>query len=562
MSILQFKKVNCKNCYKCVRFCPVKAIEVKNHCAQIIEEDCILCGTCTIVCPQSAKEDISDIPLLAEALRAGKTVIASIAPSIAAYFNITCTDMKEALKKLKFSDAFETAEGACLVKTEYEKLILENPENVYISSCCSSVNTYVRKYHPEAIPFLAPVITPLQAHAKLLKERFPDALIAFIGPCISKKAERLEAASEVDFVITFDEMKEFFGVSDISLPFHEDTQKEEKLLSRIFPTSGGILETLKKVSEHTYLSVDGFDNCVQAINDVCEGTMRSCFIEMSMCQGSCIGGPSFRKGHYSQLSSERKVKHMSSVKKHTEDFHIDTNISLSAAFSSRKIVRKPPGELEIAAILGKMGKNTAEDELNCSMCGYSSCREKAIAVFLGKAEITMCLPYMKERAESFSEKIINITPNAILTVDMNLKVQQINQSACKIFGLRCEDIVNQPVSRILDEFDFVNMISTDTAQNDKYCYLADYNVYLEQTFLYDKNNSIVICIMKDITGIRQKRNQIMQSKKQAAAMADAIADRQLRVVHEIAALLGETAAETKIAIYDLKETILMDDREL
>lgn len=561
MSILQFKKVNCKNCYKCVRYCPVKAIEVQNHCAQIIEEECILCGNCTIVCPQAAKEDISDIPMLSEVLHAGKTVIASIAPSFAAYFHISYANMKAALKELNFTDAYETAEGAYLVKTEYERLICENPGNTYISSCCSSVNTYIRKYRPDALLYLAPVLTPMQVHAKLLKERFPGAVIVFIGPCISKKAERLEAGSEADFVITFDELKDYFSESGVTLPYGDEAVTEPKYLSRMFPVNGGILGTLKKEETYRYISIDGFDRCAQAIDDVCSGALKNCFIEMSMCQGSCIGGPSFQKSNYSQLTSELRVKDTSAVKKYAEDFNIKTDLALNTSFSDERIVQIIPTEAQITGILHKIGKNSAEDELNCSMCGYSSCREKAIAVFMGKAEINMCLPFMKERAESFSEKIINVTPNAILTVDMDLKVQQINQSACKIFGLLPEDIVNQPVSRILDEFDFVEMITSETKQSVKYNFLVEYKVYLEQTFLYDRNNSIVICIMKDITHDRQKKNQLMQTKLQAAAMADNIADKQLRVVHEIAALLGETAAETKIAIHDLKETILLDDGE-
>lgn len=561
MSILQFKKINCKNCYKCVRYCPVKAIKIQNHCAQIIEDECILCGNCTIVCPQGAKEDISDIPMLAEKLHAGKTVIASIAPSFAAYFNLTYLELKDALIKLNFKDAYETAEGAYLVKTEYEKLICDNPENTYISSCCSSVNTYIRKYHPEAIPYLAPVLTPMQAHAKLLKERFPETIVVFIGPCISKKAERLETASEVDFVITFDELKDYFSESGITLLHNEEVLIDPKYLSRMFPVSGGILETLKKEKEHRYIAIDGFDRCAEAINDVCTGNLKNCFIEMSMCQGSCIGGPSFQKSNYSQLTSALRINDTFSVKKQTEDFNIKTDIILNAAFINQSVVHVTPTEVQITGILHKMGKNAIGDELNCGMCGYSSCREKAIAVYMGKAEINMCLPFMKERAESFSEKIINVTPNAILTVDIDLRVQQINQSACRIFGLSPEDIVNQPVSRIMDEFDFVNMITTETAQSTKYNFLVDYKVYVEQTFLYNKSNSIVICIMKDITQERQKKNQLMQVKMQAAAMADDIADKQLRVVHEIAALLGETAAETKIAIHDLKETILLDDGE-
>jgi transcriptional regulator of aromatic amino acid metabolism len=195
------------------------------------------------------------------------------------------------------------------------------------------------------------------------------------------------------------------------------------------------------------------------------------------------------------------------------------------------------------------------------MCGYHSCRDKAVAILAGKAEINMCLPFMNERAESFSNQIINITPNAILSVDMDLKVQQINQAACEIFRLAAHDVIKQPVSRILDEFDFVEIIMQGKEKLEKTTFLPEYNAYLNQVFLFDKESSMVVCIMQDISRARQKKNLSMKKKVQAAALADEIVDKQLRIVHEIASLLGETAAETQIAVRDLKETIMMDDEE-
>jgi transcriptional regulator with PAS, ATPase and Fis domain len=256
------------------------------------------------------------------------------------------------------------------------------------------------------------------------------------------------------------------------------------------------------------------------------------------------------------------MKKYISVTDHGEDFNLIYGQSLKRDFAlDKKVAQVLPSEAQITAVLRKMGKRTKVDELNCGMCGYASCYDKSVAVIMGKAEIDMCLPFMKERAESFSNQIINITPNAILTVDMDLKVQQINQAACDIFHLSQQDIINQPVSRILDEFDFVHMLTSNTEKFEKNAYLAEYNSYLNQIFLYDKASSMVVCIMKNITADRQNKNLIMKKKMQAAAMADDIADKQLRIVHEIASILGETAAETKIAIHDLKETILMDDEE-
>ena len=194
------------------------------------------------------------------------------------------------------------------------------------------------------------------------------------------------------------------------------------------------------------------------------------------------------------------------------------------------------------------------------LCGYRTCRDKAIAVYEGRAEISMCMPYMKERAETYSEKIINVSPEGIVTVGKKLKVKQINKAACKIFGIKDPaDIIGYPVSRIMDEYDFVKMISQDETQVTDEVFLADYNVYLERIFICDPERTLFTCIMRDVTKARQRRNKIQKTKIHAADLADDIIANQLRIVHEIASLLGETAAETKVAVHDLKEAIMLDE---
>lgn len=560
MKILQFENVNCKNCYKCVRYCPVKAIEIKNHCAQIREDECILCGRCTIVCPQKTKEAISDVEKIKDVLAENKQVVVSVAPSFSAYYISEFTDFREALLKLKFAGVFETAEGAYLVKKEYEKLLEENPEKTYISSCCTSLNELIKKYYPKALKYLAPVITPMEVHSKLLKEKFPDAVIVFVSPCIAKKIERYDKDSHVDYIISFEELSGM--LKDNNIEISKSGAEEKRYLSRKVPTDGGIISSMKPDTYHEYISLSGYKDCTQAINDICNGKVSKCFVEMSFCEGSCIGGPSFQKNNISLLTSNLEINKQSKDLDYSKDFNVIYKQSLKKTYTDREtIIQEKPSESQIVAILRKMGKYTKDDELNCGMCGYFSCREKASAVYAGKAEISMCLPYMKERAESFSNQIINIAPNAILTVDMDLKVQQINKAASDIFHLEPKDIINQPVSRILDEFDFVNIITNGTLKTEKFTFLAEYNAYLSQVFMYDKSNSIIVCIMNNITSERHKRNQLMQKKIQAAAMADDIADKQLRIVHEIASLLGETAAETKIVIRDLKNIIMLEDKE-
>ncbi|MDD4716115.1 MAG: [Fe-Fe] hydrogenase large subunit C-terminal domain-containing protein, partial [Oscillospiraceae bacterium] len=520
MELLQFDELNCKNCYKCVRHCPVKAIEVKNHRAQIRADECILCGECTIVCPQKTKEPVSEMTELQEALKDGKKIIASVAPSFFAYYGVPFDAFREGLMKLGFSDVFETAEGAYLVKSQYEDLIANTQNQVWISSCCSSVNLLITKYHTEVLKNLAPVLTPIQAHARLLKERFPDAMIAFVTPCISKKAERYEADSQLDFSVSFEEMQAMLDQEKIQLDNAPD-EEERKYLSRSFPMDGGIVATMAKAEGYHYVSVSGYEACVQAIRDIQKGKIKSCFVEMSLCEGSCIGGPIFRKRQQSLLGGSLEVQKYANVSDYSEDFNIQDVPVMQKTFSSvHRVIHLPPSEEQLVATLHKMGKYSQKDELNCGMCGYPSCREKAAAILEGKAEINMCLPFMHERAESFSNQILEITPDAILSVDSDLKIQQINQAACDIFRVTSGDVLYQPVSRVLDEFSFVDIMMNGTPKVEKTAFLADYHVYLNQTFLYDKESGRVVCIMKNISADRQKRNVSMKKKVQAAAMAD------------------------------------------
>lgn len=556
MGILQFESVNCKDCCKCIGVCPIKAIEVKNHRATIVERDCILCGNCTIACPQHTKHGADETGAVRELINSGRQVVASVAPSYAAYFDgCGFPALKAALLSLGFSDARETAEGAHIVKSEYEKLLSGGITRPVISSCCTTLNLYIQKHCPEAIDLLAPVVTPLQAHARLIHKDEPGAAVVFIGPCISKKAECKQDEHELDYAITFDELEDWLNAASIKIT---PTENNEGRLSRFFPVTGGILNTMARQEGINYVAVDGPDACIAAVRDAVEGKLNGCFIEMSFCQGSCIGGPVFRNV---ERSAARSYVRIAQDAAGSADFETAPVEDLRPSFKDSRTYYMPPNEKQIAAVFKKMGKEGPQDELNCGMCGYASCRDKAIAVLMGRAEITMCMPYMKKRAESFSDKILSITPDAILAVDIDLRVQQINKAACDIFSVQPGDIIGRGVSALLDEFDFVDLISSGDTAREKFAYLAEYNLYLKQSLFYDASSGIVICIMKNMTREKQRQNMVMRHKTQVAGMADDIVDKQLRIVHEIASLLGESAAETKVAISKLKEAVMLENEE-
>lgn len=552
--VLKLKKSNCKNCYKCIRHCPVKSIRFSGNQAHIVENECILCGQCFVVCPQNAKEIADSTERVKVMLQDASPVIASIAPSFAAnYDGVGIAGMRDALKALGFYDAEETAIGAAIVKTEYERILDEGSNDILISSCCHSVNLLIQKHFPSVLPFLADIMSPMQAHSLDIKRRIPDAKVVFIGPCVAKKDEADKYSDIVDAVLTFEELSRLFKENGIVLEKKPDVTEKSK--TRLFPTAGGILKSMSlDNSNYTYIAIDGTENCIAALKDIEEGRLHKCFIEMSACSGSCIGGPVMEKQHKSPVKGYIDITAYAG--KEDFDFEMPSPEKLLKPMPAIRQEAPMPSEQEIFAVLRQMGKTKPELELNCGSCGYNTCREKAIAVCQGKAEISMCLPFLMERAENFSDYIINNTPNGILVVNENFEVQQINKSAMKIMNISKEsDVLGEPVIRILDPKVFVDVSSSGKNVYDQRVYLAEYKRYVDQTILYDKDFHITICMMKDVTDEEELRAKKESMRTQTVEIADKVVDKQMRIVQEIASLLGETAAETKIALTKLKESI-------
>lgn len=552
-SCIQFKPSNCRNCYKCIRHCPVKSIRFENNQAHIVHDECILCGECFVVCPQNAKEIRNDVGKVKEVIKSGRPVYASVAPSfVGNYDGANITMFANALKKLGFTDAEETALGANIVKNEYERMIERNDSNVIISSCCHSINTLIQKYYPAALPFLAHVMSPMQAHCKEIKKAHPDAFTVFIGPCISKKDEADKYPEFVDAVLTFEELTGWFNEKEVKIEYCED--RSPKGRSRLFPTTGGILRSMKRNHDIcTYISVDGVENCKNAIQDIIDGKVNRCFIEMSACVGSCIGGPAMDK-RKSPIGDFMRVDEYAG----NDDFLMDIPASaeLTKEMKYIGINRQKPGSKAIEEILKKMGKNSPADELNCGSCGYETCRDKAMAVYFGKSDINMCMPYLIEKAESFSDTIIKNTPNAIFVLNESLEIQQMNKTAREMFNIKnIHDVLNEPVVRILDPLPFVNVLNDGVNIRDKKVYLAEYNKYVEQTIILDRSYHIMICFMRDVTEEELQKNKKETMSKNTVDIADKVIEKQMRVVQEIASLLGETTAETKIALTKLKESL-------
>ena len=553
--ILRLKQSNCKNCYKCIRHCPVKSIRFSGNQAHIIGNECILCGHCFVVCPQNAKEIVDGTEKARVLLQSGDPVVVSLAPSfIANYEGVGIGSMRRALKKLGFYDVEETAIGATIVKNEYERMLKEEDRDIIITSCCHSVNLLIQKYFPASLEYLADVMSPMQAHCADIKKRMPGAKTVFIGPCVAKKDEAEHYEGLVDAVLTFEELTNWLKAEGIALEKEMDGTPESR--ARFFPTTGGILKTMaQNAPGYTYLALDGVENCIAALKDIESGRIHKCFIEMSACVGSCIGGPVMEKYH-----STAPIKDYVTIAAYAgeKDFDVaqPAPMALKKTFTMIEHKLATPSEGEIMSVLRQMGKFKPSDELNCGSCGYNSCREKAIAIIQGKAESSMCLPFLKDKAESFSDTIVKNTPNGLIVLNEDLEVQQVNKAARKIMNIRSEsDVLGEPVVRILDPSVFVQVKNSGRTVRDQRVYLAEYKRYIEQTVMYDQDSRLLVGIMRDITDEEAEREKKARINQQTVEVANTVVEKQMRIVQEIASLLGETAAETKIALTKLKESI-------
>ncbi len=550
---LTLKKSNCKNCYKCIRNCPVKSIRFSGDQAHIISDECVLCGHCFVVCPQNAKEIVSEVEKVKVLIQSGEPVIASLAPSfIANYEGIGINGMREGLKKLGFADAEETAIGATMVKTDFERIIREPSTNIVISSCCHSVNLLIQKHYPKMIPYLADTISPMMAHCMDIKKRTPNAKTVFIGPCVAKKDEAQRYEGYVDAALTYEELTEWLQKEHIELIPDMDDYNESR--ARFFPTTGGILKTMKERNpDFQYMAVDGMNGIMSTLDDIEAGIVDHCFIEMSACKGSCINGPVMEKYHPQLLKDYLAVARYAGK----EDFKVDQpeRNEMVHPYEILEGIKDIPNERKIREIMIQMGKVRPADELNCGTCGYNTCREKAIAIYQGKAEIDMCLPYLKEKSENFSNIIFDNTPNGLLVLNERLEIQQINPAACRIMNIRrATDVLGAKVVTILEPKPFLDALESRRSIFES-AYLAEYDRYVEQTILYDRNYHMLFCLIEDVSDEAEEREKKANMRRQTTEIADRVVEKQMRIVQDIASLLGETTAETKIALTKLKESM-------
>lgn len=573
MGIIDFKATKCKHCYKCVRNCEVKAIMIKDGRAEIMADKCILCGKCLQICPQSAKILVSDLELVKDYIKKGVPVVVSLAPSYMGLLKYrTIGQVKTALKKLGFLDVRETSEGASLVTEEYIRLLREGTMENIITTCCPSVNDLIEIYYPQLIPYLAPVVSPMIAHGKLLKKEYgPETKVVFLGPCIAKKKESRDIRHDqyIDAVLNFNDINRWLGEEEIVIEACEDEPfgGMNPRVNRLYPVTNGIvnsvLATEGRADSYRKFYVHGTKNCIDLCESLLRGEIQGCFIEMNMCSGGCIKGPTVEDETISRFKVKLDMEE--TIPKIPVDAKtvgkVMENMKLQKTYLDRSPKEPMPTEEEIRQILAGIGKTCLEDELNCGACGYATCREKAVAVFQKKAEQSMCIPYMHEKAESLANLVMETSPNIVLIVDKDMKIMEYSAVGEKYFGKTRTEALEMYLYELIDPSDFQWVYDTHQNIHGKKITYPEYHLSTLQNIVYIEKQDVVLATFIDITKEEEQARQEYEKKLETIDLAQRVIHKQMMVAQEIAGLLGETTADTKTTLTQLCRSLLEEGSE-
>jgi iron only hydrogenase large subunit-like protein len=550
LNFIKTGKHECQDCNKCIRECPVKAIRVQDNCALVVPEACIMCGNCTLACPSNAKQVYDDLPSAKALLNCKRAVIVSLAPSfVAQYPGVRPGQLIRALKKLGFFAVSETALGAQQVSASIPALMHGDGKQIWISSACPAVVDFIRKYHPECLPHVCGVLSPLLTHCKMLRACYGnDIAIVSIGPCIAAKKEADEHPELLDVVLTYEDLDRWLCEKNIDLTELVDTpddrfEPEEAREGALYSIEGGMAAGIAgshAIGDLEFLPVSGMPNVEQALKDISTWKPgHNIFFEMSACAGSCINGPKASRG----MSVARRRFEVIQYAKPAAAFERKPSLEIARRYAASPVARNEYSEMQLRDALRTVGKYAAEDELNCGGCGYDTCRDFARALIAHNAERMMCATYTRKLAQKKANALLKKMPSAVVIVDEGLNIIECNSNFAHLFLADGKPSKNPEGSPLSELVPFSSLFSRVLESGED---IVGHDIrygrsILNASIFTIEPNSVIGGIFQDIT------EPIFQ-KEQIIGRAREVIEKNLKTVQQIAYLLGENAADSEITL--------------
>ena len=555
------RKARCRDCHRCLRACPVKAIRVHDGQAQVVADRCIACGTCIRECPQHAKAYRNDVAGAAALISDAPLAVASIAPSYAAIFEPwQRRRLPSALRRLGFGFIAETAAAARLVADAGAAYFTEHQAESLIWSSCPAVTEYIRRYEPQMATQLMPIASPMVAHGRWLRQRLgEDVGVVFIGPCVAKKleAERPEC-EDVDVVLTFEELIGWLRDEQISLASCEESDFDETgPEARRFPLPGGALQTAGMLSRGLgprAFAADGFADVERALDHLAE-TDQPRVLEPLFCSGGCLNGPAssttrnlFTRRFELEDAAEAREGAAAGTPGAAPP---DAAASLDQAVRTATPVLRPVRPSAVEEALAATGKTDAENQLDCGACGYATCRDKAIAVVRGMAEPDMCIPYMRHIAETRNDRIFDSSPNGIVTLDAHFEILSMNPAFRRHFRAG-EATLGRNISVLMDPEPFQKLAAADDEDHLELTICHErYGVTFHELLYRLEGAEQYVGIFVDITASEKDRHELEEVRRQTVTQAQELLDHQIAIAQQLAEFLGESTAKGEVLVQNL-----------
>jgi iron only hydrogenase large subunit-like protein len=556
--IIYTLSAKCRDCYRCLRNCPVKAIDVIDGQAYVDKDRCIVCGKCIRECPQDAKTYRNDVETVVNLLRNNDKVIASIAPSFPSFYNEKqLLKIPSILRKLGFWKILNTSETVENVIEETLSYVDKNDnrynENKNICTACPVVVNYVEKYKSDYVENMVPVISPMIAHGKLLKETFGENVkVVFIGPCIAKKmeAERDENVGIIDSVLTFKELDEWIKSESIDTLNAENSEFDKKFRYKnkgIFPLPGGTIDlsdNRKEFKKIDYLTVNG-KNVIELFE--CDD-LNFDMIELLFCEEGCIDGPG--------TNSEVNIfKRKYNLLKYYDNLEDDINLPKASINKLKAKFNKRNNEFDINVpkdrireIFSLTGKENEEDRLNCGACGYNTCEEKAKAVYLKRAQAEMCMPHMRRLAEKKTDVILDTIPNGLVLLDDKLRIISMNYSFREYF-LCSNETLGKDISYLFDSDGYERLVSKAIMEYNSVVKFNGIEFYQHIYTLKDQNQ--YVGIYSKVNKEKLNEEKLFKLKEDVIHKILELREQQIKMSHDLALKLGENSAKVEEILWGI-----------
>lgn len=401
----------CRECWRCARHCPARAISVIDGMNDVIQDKCVACGLCVNECSNGGHVIRDDGPSVDSLLASGRPVVAVLATEfVAALYPRSPEEIEADLESIGFYGVESTILGEEAVALEYEaRHSLRNGRPV-IRSTCPVVNDWIRKYHPAFVGALASVVPPYVAQARLIKAIYPeDTAVVYVSPCYARKDEAIDEhfGGAVDVAIDFTELVKALDRLDSGERRAGDDSPGDRRpepLKELSLTDGYPRSILAPVESHPadVRVVRGLAELERLLCAIAAGETAPLVIDALNCEG-CIDGPAVAPrmslcAKRNLESTERKRRVHSSISSREVLRHLPA-VELRRCFTPAPVIRPRLTDEKLLEILEEGGFADQSDLLDCGACGHSRCVEHAYAIFRGESSWEMCFPQERKKLE-------------------------------------------------------------------------------------------------------------------------------------------------------------------